>query len=414
MYEEAVNSSKVSSDSRQPILGKKGLVVFISLMNMFIPLSTDMYLPALPNMSAYFNCSSSITNLTLSGFFLFYAVGILFWGPLSDRYGRKTILLVGSTMYMICSISCALSVNIYFLILARILQGIGAGGITSISMAVIKDCFSGKKREAILAICQSVSGLAPMIAPLIGAQIIKYTDWRVTFWALALISVVNLILTLLFQETLDEDERYNGTIIGSIGRLVTVSKNKSFIIPAVIFSLNSLPFLGYIAVSSYIYVNYFGLGTEVYSYFFAANALVSLCGPFIYVRFLGNVNKRVFASIILGVSTISGILVMTVGTLAPVLFWLSFVLMSLSGTVMRPFATNTLLNQQKGDTGSASSIISTLFTVLGSIGMSITSLQWGNTVVGLGIVITVVSAIALLGWNLFLKSSIPLIGVKDI
>lgn len=410
---EAVAESNQAA-VRQVYLGNKGLIAFIALMNMFIPLSTDLYLPALPNMNSYFGSSSAITNLTLSAFFMFYAVGNLFWGPLSDKYGRKPVLLLGSITYMVCSIACALSYNIYFLILARAFQGIGAGGITSVSIAVIKDSFSGKRRESILAICQSISGLAPMFAPVVGALILKFSSWRGSFWTLAAISVINLLLTILFQETLNNEARYNGTLVGSIGRLLVVVKNKSFFIPAVIFSLNSLPFMGYIAVSSYIYEDYYGLSAQVYSYFFAANALISLCGPFIYVRFLSSVNKIVLAFLFFGISILSGLLVMTVGALAPLLFLLSFMLMSVSGAIMRPFSTNILLEQQKNDVGSAASIISTLFTVLGIIGMSIASVPWGNIVIGLGALITIFSVISLLGWNLFIKSNIPCAGIKDI
>lgn len=148
----------------------KGLVLFITLMNMFIPLSTDLYLPALPTMSTYFHVSSALTNLTLVSFFFFYAVGTLFWGPMSDKYGRKKILLIGTIFYVFASAACAASLNVYMLIAARIVQGIGAGAITAVSMALIKDCFSGKQRETILAIVQSVAGLAPMIAPGFGGH----------------------------------------------------------------------------------------------------------------------------------------------------------------------------------------------------------------------------------------------------
>jgi DHA1 family bicyclomycin/chloramphenicol resistance-like MFS transporter len=401
------------ADIKQTYLGKNGLIVFIAMMNMFIPLSTDMYLPSLPDMSTYFGSSSSVTNLTLSAFFLFYAAGILFWGPLSDKYGRRKILLAGSMIYMLSSIACAFSFNIYFLIAARILQGIGAGGITSVSLAIIKDSFSGKRRETILAICQSISGLAPMLAPVIGAMILNFTNWRGVFWVLALISLINFVMAVLFQETLKEENRYHGTLLGSVGRLFVVAKNKSFILPVLIFSLNSLPFLGYIAVSSYIYVDYFGLSAQAYSYFFAANALVSMVGPFLYIKFFCQMKKRTFASMIMFISALSGVLVMTVGTVAPLLFWGSFVFMSLAGTIMRPFSTNMLLDQQKSDIGSASSIINTLFTVLGSVGMSIASMPWSNIVVGLGALITVFSLVALVCWSLFMKSKIPCSGVKD-
>lgn len=408
------NQTSQEAGSKQKYLGHKGLIAFLALMNMFIPLSTDMYLPALPSMNSYFGSSSAVTNLTLSAFFLFYALGILFWGPLSDKYGRKPILLLGSILYAASSVACALSVNIYFLIAARILQGIGAGGITSVSLAIVKDSYSGKKRESILAICQSISGLAPMIAPIVGALILTFSNWRGSFWALALVSLVNLGFTFLFQETLTNDERYEGTLFGSLGRLVVVSKNKSFIVPALIFSLSMLPFMGYIAVSSYIYVDYFGLNAQIYSYFFAANALLSIAGPFIYVKFLINMDKKLFASLILAVSTLSGVLVMTLGTLTPMLFWISFLIMSLSGAVMRPFSSNLLLDQQESDIGSASSLIGTLFTVLGSVGMALASIPWGNIVFGLGVLITVFSLLALVSWNVFMKSKIPCVGVKNV
>lgn len=398
--------------SGQVYLGKKGLIAFITLMNMFIPLSTDMYLPALPSMNSYFGSSSAITNLTLSAFFIFYAIGILFWGPLSDKYGRKPVLLIGSVVYLASSIACSLSVNVYFLIGSRILQGIGAGGITSVSMAIVKDSFSGKQRETILAISQSVAGLAPMIAPIIGSLILQFSDWRGTFWAVAIISIVNFVLAILYKESLRDDERYDGTLLGSIGRLFVVGKNKSFTIPAVIFSLSSVPFMGYIAISSYIYVDYFGLSAQMYSYFFAANALVSIFGPFIYIKFLSNMDKKILAFGVFAASLVSGILVMTVGTFTPVIFWLSFVLMAISGSLMRPFSMNILLDQQTSDIGSASSLLNTMFTVLGSIGMSIASMPWGNIIISLGALIVIFSTLSLIGWNLFMKSKIPCVGVK--
>ena len=399
--------------NKQKILGKKGLITFIALMNMFVPLSTDMYLPALPIMNTYFNSSTSVTNLTLSGFFLFYAIGILFWGPLSDKFGRKPILLIGSAIYMAASILSAMSTDIYYLIVTRIFQAIGAGGISSISMAIIKDCYEGKKRESILAISQSIAGLAPMIAPVIGGFVLQFSTWRGIFWTLAVISMINLVFAILFSETLKKEEQYTGTIFGSIGRLVVVAKNKSFILPALIFSLSALPFMGYLAVSSYIYQDFFGLSAQTYSYYFAANALLSILAPFAYIKFFSNSNKHVFASSVMIVSVVSGILVMTIGGILPILFWASFALMSLAGSVMRPFSSNLLLDQQEGDAGSTSSLINTLFTVLGSVGMSIASMPWSNIIIGLGLMIAVFSAISLFGWIAFMKSPIPCKGLKE-
>ena len=397
--------------AKQKFLGMKGLVLFITLMNMFIPLSTDLYLPALPTMSTYFHVSSALTNLTLVSFFFFYAVGTLFWGPMSDKYGRKKILLIGTIFYVFASAACAASLNVYMLIAARIVQGIGAGAITAVSMALIKDCFSGKQRETILSIVQSVAGLAPMIAPVLGAILLQFTDWRGSFIVLTVVGLLCLLLAFLYQETLSDEERYEGTVLGSLGRLVAVGKNIGFLVPCIIFSLYNLAFMGYIAMSSYIYVDVFGLSEQLYSYFFAANAALSMIGPMLYVRFMTGFDKKKFALTCFALYAVCGIFIVVLGGNAPFLFWLGFAPFSLAGTITRPFGTNIMLDQQSGDTGSASSLINGVATVLGSVGMMCAAM-WDNIVAGLGIMICLTGIVSILGWLLLMRSSVPCRGVK--
>lgn len=397
--------------AKQKYLGKTGLVLFITLMNMFIPLSTDLYLPALPSMSEIFGVPTALTNLTLVAFFFFYAVGTLFWGPMSDKYGRKKILTIGSALYAASSMICAMAPDVYVLIAARVAQGIGAGAITSVSMALIKDCYNGKTRESILAIVQTVSGLAPMLAPVVGAFLLKFTDWRGSFWLLTVAGAACLVLSLLYQETLPEDEKYEGSMIGAIGRLFAVGKNISFIVPCFIFSLYNLAFMGYISMSSYIYVEHFGLSEQVYSYFFAANAGLSMIGPMLYVKFLSNANKKKFAAVCFAIYAVCGAAIVLVGGLHPALFWLGFAPFSLVGTITRPFSTNIMLDQQTGDTGSASSLIGGVATVFGSIGM-VTASLFSNIVFGLGAIIFTIGVGSFIGWMLLMKSSLPLKGVK--
>lgn len=397
--------------AKQKFLGMKGLVLFITLMNMFIPLSTDLYLPALPTMSTYFHVSSALTNLTLVSFFFFYAVGTLFWGPMSDKYGRKKILLTGTLFYVAASAACAASLNVYMMIAARVVQGIGAGAITAVSMALIKDCFSGKQRETILAIVQSVAGLAPMIAPVLGAILLQFTDWRGSFLVLTAVGLLCLLLAFLYQETLSAEERYEGTVWGSLGRLVTVGKNVGFLVPCLIFSLYNLAFMGYIAMSSYIYVDVFGLSEQMYSYFFAANAALSLIGPMLYVRFMTGFDKKKFALTCFALYVVCGIFIIAFGSKMPFLFWLGFAPFSLVGTISRPFSTNIMLDQQSGDTGSASSLINGVATIFGSVGMVSVSL-WGDIVFGLGFTILLSGVVSIFSWGLLMKSNVPCRGVK--
>ena len=164
--------------TKQKYLKNGGTIFFISLMAAFVPLSTDLYLPALNDMCDIFNASYSLVNMTLTMFFFFYAVGIVLWGPLSDKYGRKKILIIGNVIYLIASIVCALAPNVYVLLTARIFHGLGAGAITSVSLALVKDCYSGRMRETILSIVQTMSGVAPMVAPVLGAILLKFFNWE--------------------------------------------------------------------------------------------------------------------------------------------------------------------------------------------------------------------------------------------
>jgi len=403
----------VSESPAQKYLGPKTFIVFITLMNMFPPLSTDMYLPALPTMSSQFDSPPAITNLTLSVFFFFYAVGVLFWGPLSDKYGRRPILLLAIGVYIISSGGCALAVNAYGLILFRLTQGIGAGGITSVSMAIVKDCYRGKQRETVLAITQSMVGIAPMVAPIIGAWMLSFSTWRMTFVVLGVIGAICLVLAFLYTESHPRTNQYQGTLCGGFGRLVMVSKNLSFIAPAIIFSLNAVPFMGYLSLSSYIYIDHFKLTEQHYSYYFATNALLTTLGPIVYVRFFTGLDKKWFPAVCFLIATLGGVLVMTIGSIAPLLFLGSFSLMSFVFAMLRPFSTNLIMDQHRGDAGSVASIWNTLNMVMGSLGMILASLPLGDSVVVLGMLMTTFALLAFVFWMAFMKSAIPCIGVKD-
>lgn len=156
-------------------------------------MSTDMYLSAFPAMLESFDTNSTMLNYTLVGFFISYAIGMLLIGPLSDKYGRKPILIVGILTYIIASIFCAQADNIETLIFSRIIQALGAGGMVAVSTAIVKDTFSNEERPKIIALLQMLGAFAPTAAPLIGAQIVKYYSWKETFDALAIISSITLV-----------------------------------------------------------------------------------------------------------------------------------------------------------------------------------------------------------------------------
>jgi DHA1 family bicyclomycin/chloramphenicol resistance-like MFS transporter len=397
----------------QKYLGSKGLLFFISLMAMFIPLSIDLYLPAMPTMMDYFNTTSAMVNLTLVAFYFFFAVGILLFGPLSDKYGRKKILITSLSLYTAGSVACALSSSIEQLIVFRVFQSLGAGGVMAVSTALVKDCFSGELKSKVLATVQAMGVLAPMIAPIAGAAILRIANWRETFWILALIGVLTFILTLLFQETLPRSERYKGNLGGSLVRLLIVGKNVGFSTFLLVAAILAAPYMAYVTLSSYIYQNHFSLNAQVYSYFFAVNSAFAILGPVIYIRTIGKITPRIFIRCCFGVALASGIGVLFLGSASPFLFLLCYLPFTLVEGAIRPFSTNILLDQQNEDIGSASSLINAGHTILGSVGMALGSFAWSNMVHGLGMIMIVSTLVAIIVWGIFLHTKVIIKGLKE-
>jgi MFS transporter, DHA1 family, multidrug resistance protein len=388
--------------TRQRFLGVKGLVVLIALLSAFVPLSTDMYLPALPGMSASFGVSTHQVNLTLTAFFIFYALGTLVWGPLSDRYGRKPVLVTGLGLYVIASVMCAFMWNVNGLVLCRIFQALGGSAAGVVATAIVKDVYSGRQRGPVLAIVQSMVLISPAVAPILGAFLLKVTSWRGIFWALSGVGLLALLGSLLFQETIPQ--RSGGMLLSSLGRLGRALQNRSFTSLLLLFSLGSVSGLAFIASSTYIYQDNFHLSGQMYSFYFALNALGMIAGPMSYLWLVRRFHSE---HIIVGCYVViasSGLLVCLFGSLQPWIFALCILPASMAGSCLRPPAANLMLEQQKSDTGAIASLMGCTGLLMGALGMQLISLPWGNMILALGIMTFGTAAISLIAWPFVLPN----------
>ena len=361
----------------QRYLGRKGLVIFLAAITAFPALSTDLYLPALPGMTVYFGVPEYQTNLTLILFFLVYSVASLIWGPLSDRYGRRPVLLVGLAIYVVAGVLCATSLNIFQLMGFRILQAVGAAAASGTATAIVKDSYHGRKRVVIIAIIQSMIVLSPAVAPVIGALILRFTSWRGTFVAQAILGVVVLAGAVAFRETIGA--RLTGNPLASLKRLGIVLKNRTFVYLLLNFSLLGTAGMAFIASSSYIYEETFGVSSQVYSYFFAAFAVGMAAGAQIYVRLSRRFSRDQILMGCFGASAVSGILMLLIGPLGPWPFLAALLPMPVAFSCMRPPAVYLMLAQHEGDAGSVSALMGSAFTVMASAGMIVVSMNlWGR------------------------------------
>lgn len=380
----------------QKYLGRRGLIVFLAALTAFPALSTDLYLPALPGITKYFGVHEFETNLTLILFFVVYAVSMLVWGPLSDRFGRKPVLLAGLTCYTLAGVLCAVAVNVYQLMVFRVLQALGTGSASSSATAIVKDVYQGRKREVILAVIQTMTVLSPAVAPMIGALILRFTSWRGAFVAQALLGVLVLVGSFIYQETVPE--KLVGNPFASLKRLGVVAKNRTFLLLILNFSLLGLAMMAFISGSSYVYQVTFGVSGQVFSFFFALFAISSAVGAQVYVFISRRFRRATIVTGSFAVSALSGLLILLVGKQGPWAFILCFIPAALAFSCSRPPAANLMLSQHEGDAGSVAGFMGAAHMTISSMGIVVVSLDlWGRAET-IGALILGVSLLSILLW----------------
>ncbi|RKF18811.1 Bcr/CflA family efflux MFS transporter [Alginatibacterium sediminis] len=380
----------------QHILGSTGTLIFLVVISAFPPLTTDLYLPALPQMVEVFNTNQTMVNMTLSVYFVIYAFGLLFWGPLSDKYGRKPIMLIGIAIYVLASLLCAFSGSIEMLIGSRVIQAFGGSAVTVVATAIVKDLYDGREREKIMATIMSLVIIAPMIAPVVGALLLKVAAWPMMFVALAIFGASSAIFALCYQETLEV--RSSGTMLQSWARLGVVIKNPNFVSLLGIFSIAPMALMAFLGAGSYIYIDGFGLTEQQFSYAFAFNALFASFGPSIYLQLSKRIAIQSIISLCFALLCICGVLTFTIGHLSPWIFALIAAPATLTVIATRVPGTNLMLNQQDKDTGSAVAIIQFLGTMCGSIGMILVSLRPESLIENLGTIQFTIGMIGGVSW----------------
>jgi DHA1 family bicyclomycin/chloramphenicol resistance-like MFS transporter len=385
----------------------KMTVPLLALLSAFPPLTTDMILPAIPSLAKSWNVSLSLINLNLVFFFVTYGLFLLFYGPISDRFGRRRPLLVGIAVYIVTSLLGAFVSSAPMLIGIRILQAAGAAAGSSISMAMTKDIFIGQERERILAYIAVIMGLAPMLAPVIGGWILLYLSWHWIFLMEAFMGIVAMFGVLRFPETLPVvSETPLSQVMNTYGRLLL---NPSYMIMVLVMSVSFFPLFSFIAGSSAIYINEFGLSEQKYSYFFAFNALALMIGAFSCLRLIRSVNSKHLMTIGFAGVFLGGIFLLFMGQHGPWSFALPMFMVSFSLGLSRPPSNHLVLEQVDRDIGSASSMLIFTYFAFGAVSMWFISLEWADKIPVLGTTAAGCGALVFAAWTIIQKR-----GVKGI
>ena len=250
-----------------------GMLAVLGALSSFGPLSMDMYLPSTPTIAANLHASQSLVQLTLSGCLAGLAVGQLVAGPVSDGLGRKRPLLAGLAAFTVLSVACAAAPDIGALIAFRFLQGMaGAGGVV-LSLAIVRDLYTGTELARVLGSLMLVFGLAPVLAPVIGGQILRFTSWRGVFGVLAAIGLVLFLLAWFLPETLSPERRTPSRPHQLIADSRTLVRDRQYVGYTLAIACGNAALITYISALPFIVEDAYHESPQLFSVFFMINSI---------------------------------------------------------------------------------------------------------------------------------------------
>jgi len=358
------------------------LTVFLGLMTAMAPLATDMYLPALPTVQVDFGITASLAQMTLTMTMIGMALGQIFAGPISDRYGRKWPLTAGMVVFTLSTVGCVWAQDIMVFLFFRFISGFaGASGIV-IAKAIARDVCQGPELTKFFAMLMMVNGLAPIIAPVIGGQILLYTSWRGVFVVLVAVGLFQLIATLIYKETLPQDHRLAG-LRESFAKFPMLLKNRYFLGHCLVQCFVFGAFFSYLAGSSFVFQNIFQVSPQMFSLIFGGIGAGLLLSGALPARLAGRVADVKMLHISLLVPLIGSTLLllafsagMGMAVILPVLF-LTIVPLSVLGAASFSLA----LSRQGKNAGSASALIGFFSMILGGCMMPLVGIAGENTAI---------------------------------
>ncbi|GAA6529165.1 MAG: multidrug effflux MFS transporter [Prevotella sp.] len=354
---------------------KIGLFVPITLglLTAFGPFVTDFYLPAMPAMSASFHTSPSLVALSLTMGMVGLAVGQIFIGPLSDKFGRKRLLILSMLLFALASVFCVLSPNIYLFNLMRLFQGIGGAGGIVLSKSIATDMFSGIDLQSFMAVLGAINGIAPVTAPILGGVMTAFVSWRGIFCLLLAIGVILMVCSCFLRETLPLEKRSKAGVLHVYVNLFKVFRNPCFTLSTCVSMTGFLTFFAYIASSPFVLQKTYGLSPIAYSLCFGLIAFTIGIGSLLGARFKHQNTALKAAAIHLLIGSVITTLCLIVH--APLgLLMIGYVWMVIGFGLMQPAATAIAMDTERLRAGAASAIFGASGFVSGAVASPLVSL----------------------------------------
>jgi len=373
------------------------LIGVLALLTAVPPLATDMYLPGFPAMARELDTTASSIQLTLTTFLIGMALGQLVIGPLSDQWGRRKPLIIGSAVCLVAGIGTAVAPSIELLMGARFVQGFaGAAGVV-LARAIIADRTRGSRAAQLFGILMIIGGIAPVIAPLLGGLVVDTLGWRGVFWILAGLTALMLAAAVLFvPESLPAEKRHAGGLSSLLANVGGVVRNRTYMGYTLTFGFSFTAFFAYISASPFVLQNMFGLSAGMYSVVFAVNSLGLMLTSALAAKLAGRFSLRGMLTVGIAALTVTTaallVWVLVGSSLWPALVLLFVTILSL-GFIFANSATLAAMQVPKS-AGTGSALLGAIQFALAAIVSPIVGLGGEDTAVPMAVAMFVAALVA--------------------
>ena len=349
--------------ARQPLTPL--LVATLAMSSAFAPMSIDMYLPAFPTIQAEFAASASEVQLSLSAFMLAFGFGQVIYGPLGDYFGRRPVLLAGVVLYIATSLLCLVVRGPHELIVLRFIQGLAACAPPVMARTMVRDLAERDQAAQVMSIMMASTSMAPMLAPLIGSQVMAYFGWRAIFTTLALFGVLSLVMALLVtRETMRPEMRGPLAFGGILSRFGELLKSGIFLGYALTAGLLFGAMFSFISLSSFVLIGIYGLAPQSYALVFGATIITMTVGASVNSRLTRRLGadtmlrRASWGPLVAGIAlVVCGVIEATTGVIG----WIPFVVLSTvmvgSMSFIAPNSTACALQRYPHMAGTAASLL---------------------------------------------------------
>lgn len=376
---------------------KQNMKVFIpatlGMLTAFGPFVTDFYLPVLPEMTGYFHTTPALASMSLTAGMIGLAAGQLFIGPLTDKYGRKRILVGSMLLFVVASLLCIFSGDIFMFNAMRVLQGLaGAGGIV-IAKSMSADMYTGRELASFMALLGAINGIAPVCAPVVGGLMAGVTSWTGVFAVILAVGIVLMVCSMFLPETLQPANRIRKSVIKVYGNLFRVFRNSRFTLSVMAEMACFFMFFAYIASSPFIMQQVYHLSPLGYSLCFGLNALMIGVGAAMVTRFRSQGTCLRFG----GLGMLAGTLLLAflLNTAMPLwIVMLAYIYTLICFGLMQPPLTAIALDSERDNAGAASAIFGASGFVAGALSSPLVGI--GDITVTSGLVMACGAVVCLL------------------